>query len=669
MKLIKLLARGLKGLNFTLDLAAITFLVGSNFAGKTARSDAIRLLLIGYLPELGKQPRSTFELCSGREMIVEGWFDNGAYIKRRWFLKGDVVKTEDIVTGMDLADDKIGQLAVMLHAETYFMLSDRQRVDYVFANIPNLGAENTPNSILDNVSEWLGTNEDLDSQAVKRFLQAFSKAQGEAERESEEETMKPHVWTEQTFLDFAVAFSDKEKKTARDASVVFEKTCQGLAYLRAADVAETDLGSIDKKIAALRSELEPLQTEKAQVLASAEQAKSNRSRRESIKVTLSGKADLITRRDATESQLAKLSGERDLLAISSGETIEALLVEERESDRAYGSHSDQLAEVNASIDRNERELADISSKTKCPYCGAVGDGWKALKTLEIESALHGLRTKQEQLSSHVSLLRRNCQSIDGRLARTRASLCTRNEKDFQIAAQNSALVGIDHKLELITAAESELARLPADDVNSISALESAKAAIDAKNQEIAALDQKRRSALGRAHDLERLAQAEKGRDDGKADEQAAKKAAERFREEQARVVKSAFDPLISTANTFLNGTLLSDLAYKDGEIGTWRKGAWVGHKTFSGIEKLMAYAAIQLALSSRCPVRIVLIDEMLRAQNTKKIQAFDLFVQAIKNANRSGLFDNFIGIIPGDAENYLGLADSESQVVDVDLTV
>ena len=83
MKFTQITARNLQGLSFTLDLATIQFLVGANFAGKSARTDAIRLLLLGFLPELGKRPQSTFEICSGRELVVSGTFDDGSTASRR----------------------------------------------------------------------------------------------------------------------------------------------------------------------------------------------------------------------------------------------------------------------------------------------------------------------------------------------------------------------------------------------------------------------------------------------------------------------------------------------------------------------------------------------------------------------------------------------------------
>ena len=55
MKIKTLKAHGLKSGDFTHDLAPVNVIVGDNFKGKTSRLEAIRLGLMGYLPELGQQ--------------------------------------------------------------------------------------------------------------------------------------------------------------------------------------------------------------------------------------------------------------------------------------------------------------------------------------------------------------------------------------------------------------------------------------------------------------------------------------------------------------------------------------------------------------------------------------------------------------------------------------
>src|SRR5688572_19947214 len=114
MRLAKVSAQNLKGETFELSLGEILMIVGSNFRGKSARTDAIRLVLLGYLPELGKTNAATFGLCSGKELIVEGEFDNGAKVFRRWWAKGDSIKSEETLPPEFTAQAK-DLLTVMLN--------------------------------------------------------------------------------------------------------------------------------------------------------------------------------------------------------------------------------------------------------------------------------------------------------------------------------------------------------------------------------------------------------------------------------------------------------------------------------------------------------------------------------------------------------------------------
>ena len=95
MKISNISVRNLEGLTASLDLLSVNFLVGANWSGKTTWLNAVRLALLGYLPERGKTNKATFGLSSGRDMEVTATFADGSRIRRRWYTKGDSVKTEE----------------------------------------------------------------------------------------------------------------------------------------------------------------------------------------------------------------------------------------------------------------------------------------------------------------------------------------------------------------------------------------------------------------------------------------------------------------------------------------------------------------------------------------------------------------------------------------------
>lgn len=66
----KLSLVNVKGVTGEYSLSPITIITGRNSVGKTAILNAITLALLGYVPAIGKQASSTFNLCSSNRMVV-----------------------------------------------------------------------------------------------------------------------------------------------------------------------------------------------------------------------------------------------------------------------------------------------------------------------------------------------------------------------------------------------------------------------------------------------------------------------------------------------------------------------------------------------------------------------------------------------------------------------
>lgn len=101
--------------------------------------------------------------------------------------------------------------------------------------------------------------------------------------------------------------------------------------------------------------------------------------------------------------------------------------------------------------------------------------------------------------------------------------------------------------------------------------------------------------------------------------------------------------MLTITNSFFGHILRTPIAYHAGEIGTWRDGTWVGHKTFSGAEKALCYAAIQAALASLSPFRLMLVDEMNRVHDEYLGKLIDGVDAAVKQKR----IDQFVGIDTG----------------------
>jgi hypothetical protein len=111
---------GIKGRTFAHKLAPVTVITGDIGTGKTAISSAIRLALLGYLPELGKRPADTWLLSKGGHPLMTELAWDGGYVYRDWKLVSGVVKSE--VKGTVLAVPP-----VLFDAREFFGLTAKQR--------------------------------------------------------------------------------------------------------------------------------------------------------------------------------------------------------------------------------------------------------------------------------------------------------------------------------------------------------------------------------------------------------------------------------------------------------------------------------------------------------------------------------------------------------------
>jgi hypothetical protein len=163
MILVKVSAQNLKGASFDHALSPRVAIQGPNFSGKTAIFEAIRLALLGHIPEVGKLPKSTWELSSGDRMSVCVTFDNGGSITRVFQANKTPIVSQDEAGLFDLP---------LLNAEHYFSLTDSERTSYVFHHV-RLPAVYTPESIIAQLERY--SFEDKHSENVETGKAALIK--------------------------------------------------------------------------------------------------------------------------------------------------------------------------------------------------------------------------------------------------------------------------------------------------------------------------------------------------------------------------------------------------------------------------------------------------------------------------------------------------------------
>jgi hypothetical protein len=631
MKITKVRVKNLKGLTREIELKAINFIVGPVDSNKTTWGDAIRLGLLGYLPELGKRASDTFRLASGRDMEVELTFDDGATLLRRFISKGDSVKTTEHVPD---AIKNAGQLAVMLDAGTYFSLTDRGRVDYVFNNV-GMGPE------------W-GI---LAIRARVYFPETADLEPGWNEGS-----------TPQVYVEKAIEMAENARKREQDRVDTMQETTVGLAGLRSADVArDPDLASLETSLADRRARRDDALAKKSAHEAQGRERTAARNkaskRREEIQTALKAAEPAEALMEAAKADLSALDVELAALPICpSDEQIELLVNAKTGATLDVNEARRKWTEKKRVADRLDTELAGLEHLSSCPYCGAKGQGWRD----KIEADKRGeARIVKDELVRILDEGRKAAAALEVSTSKLNAAQAAKKAAEDLLAKRQKAAKQLaDHSVTAASreALRAELGRLQPEETPEIEALSLPD--ITAIDLEIAELEGTKKRVVGRANDLRRLAEAEKERDAARERAAAAKKTLEELRKVQREMVDAAFGPLLRTANAFFEPLFGRTLVYKAdvSELGDFRDGIWVSHKTYSGVQKLAAYAGIQMALASKAPCRIMLLDEMARAQNTKKTPHFDLLASACKGAVASGAVDQFLGIIPGDADEYARLA-------------
>lgn len=654
MRLTKITARHVKGGDFSFNLSAAMVFTGDNDAGKSRILDAVQLAIVGYVPSLGKTNAATFQLADGPEMIVEAEITDGVVVyalRRRWYLSGNSVKTEFSIPDALLTRLGSADLAVMLNANEYFALGPTDRIRYV--------AEHCPAPRI--------ANAELLLRACK-VLPVETGDNPPARVTQLKDASKPfYSGDAREFVDKLGAAVNALFKSAKDHGERMERTVQGISNLRANDEPAAPVRSADEILserAKLERESTTLSEEKGRLIAAFSAMKASNIRREQIRRDLAAMSkdlaglpdlpDLRFKRGQIDTKLAAAGQPVTDLEVTNAVFMLNSKLDEAKTLRRLGTEetSKQLT--------CEREESAVAKETKCPYCGATGDGWKVLKLAELAAARVAHKRLADQHASGLPGL----DQIIARLTTEHRTLVDRRQLITQLKDAGTQtdqaiarLLPMEAKTEALKA---ELAALMPDDPELSATVETIQAKINTLNDEARALDQESSDVAAVAQDKTRLAQAETDRDRAREDQAAWDLVGKELKKAQAELVEAAFKPLLKLANDVFPGLLKSPLAFRDGEIGRWEGGTWVSHKVFGGAASKLTFTAIQGALSASCPIKIMLLDELgvFSAKTAIKV------ANAVEAAIEAGRLDQFIGADPDRGDLY-AVKDSAFQVVEI----
>ncbi len=626
MFITKVTARNLKGGDLDVVLDRANVIHGDNWTQKTTILDAVRLALIGYLPELGNLNKATFGLCSGPFLEVGLEFNNGNVITRTWKAKGDSISATKNLVGDFGATDV---LAVMLNAEMYFALGATDRERYVFENI-GLQDPPTRKMIGDRIAT-AGFGDYNLAGAYARIDDWDVKTRKAPPPETPQEELAALI--DEVRVDWR-RFDGHEK--------LMQSTVNGLIHLRADDATAPDKSALEERKGVLTREIAEIGEQRGRLLGAFTQMTADRQRRANIdreiQHSMKNRLELVEAKEIQALAQAKLDATPVIPLAVFEDAYRQVLDAKNAVTQAI---NDKLAAQSVQV-VIRGDIAKLSGATICPFCGAAGEGWKELKGTEYVQDLN------TAINAEAEAMRAQSAAADRLIAAQKEHAALVIERDQRAAVETklstvtARVAKLEPELARVAALHEEVARLMPDDPDLTAGVETLQSKLNVMNQELRGVDALLQKAAGRASELVRLAQAEKDRDAALKSKDLCAAAGKELDALRAELVEAAFKPLLETANAIFGGVLPSPLAFRAGEIGTYRAGGWVGHRTFSGAEKALTYAAIQAALASKSPVKVMLLDELGRftSENAHKL------AYAVLLSIEAGALGQFLGVDP-----------------------
>ncbi|MFA5261024.1 MAG: hypothetical protein WC450_07350 [Candidatus Omnitrophota bacterium] len=139
-----IIAKNLKGLNFEQPVSQKTIFVGPNGAGKTARTQALTLALLGYVPGSSKLNEDILVNYGSTDTLIVGFELAGTIFERAWMRddKGNGVKEKFQLNKKPCKKDafvqKLGECGApkIFDLSLFMDLSDQKKIDFLLSLYP-----------------------------------------------------------------------------------------------------------------------------------------------------------------------------------------------------------------------------------------------------------------------------------------------------------------------------------------------------------------------------------------------------------------------------------------------------------------------------------------------------------------------------------------------------
>lgn len=430
MTIDRIAATALKGKSFAHDLSPVTLFIGPNDIGKSARLDAIRLALLGFLPELGKTNAATFTLSNASKMKVEAAIRGRPALVREWKQSGKGVKLTS--AGIDgLPETPL----VLLNADEYLERSDAARVQMIFdvmkldaadwkpaaiggrvtAKVPNALTLLRANGLFpgsdETIQAWLTRMADdaaEDQKAANAEALRFERtAQGITSLSLEEQP----VDAQRVAADLQAARAKlgelREEHGRLKAQVEQQEAAAGRVRQIGVQIAalEAELGArplplspeeTRTRLAGLLERRGRLQAEHAAASAALESQAAHATRRAEIEKQIAALSPAADNTGTLEAHVRKLDQELSGLPEPDVAGPEKVFWERSQAVQTIKARIAALDEQQAKADAVFREAIQ---KPKCPTCGRAGKDWRAAMEEQHRAELVEIKARRLRLEA------------------------------------------------------------------------------------------------------------------------------------------------------------------------------------------------------------------------------------------------------------------------------
>lgn len=603
MNIKKLEAVNFRGQTFTRELGPVTIITGDNFAGKTTITDAIKFVLSGTLPGVGKTPPLLYAALAGDPeaegaVAVSAWFDGtrNSTVRLERTKRGAV--SQDGVPAADVALDPF-----LADPARFFTLTAAEQTAAIYraSGAGQLGAESVTAAL------WA-----VEAQPVAVRDELLREICGE---------ITP------TFAKFGPAAPDKLMDNWKDRMRNAKLTVKQLSGAFAGMKLPLEMPRPADDLAALRAQRDALVGKRGELRALVgEDAR---------------KAQLTERIRAAQAELAAKREELSAVA-EQPETAPPepqTLAQYREALPAIKQLRTTIEGINAEITRRVTELNGLKDVTICPTCGA-----KVNLDAARERMAEGIAQAEMQLAD----AERKLDGLEGQFdmggIEELTALWECAKQDWAAAHDKRATLtfAITAAEQRVRESEAELAKLTGDRDARIAELTAEVNGLPAVEAQVAEAEARQRAF----DDYQRLL-GERGAMEGAllratCEVEVLSGCVKALTKLVASESENAFGTVLKLSEAFTDGLLNSPLEFRDGELGRRvveadRKagrvapvGAWIPVQSFSGTENLLAMAGFGIALARMAPFKFVVLDELGRLDQRRREAVANRMVKLVE---------------------------------------